>query len=313
MEEDRTKTLVALGAVCLAIGIFFLDLRIPLGVAVPVLYAIPILLTLWIRGQRLTLTLAGVVSVLSLLALFLTYNRSTLWTVMPNRALGLFGIWVATALLLAHKRASADLHQREQELEDFFEHGPVGLHWAAPDGTILRANLADMELLGYPKEDYVGRRIGEFFVEQKKLEDIFRRLEAGETVRNYEVNLRCKDGSIKHVLVNANVLWEDGRFVRTRWFTRDITDRKRAERERERLIVELRQAADQIKTLRGLLPICASCKNVRDDQGYWDHIENYIQAHSEARVSHGICPDCFQKLYPHLVTPEDVSPSSPSF
>jgi PAS domain S-box-containing protein len=313
MEKDRTRTLVALGSISLAIGIFFLDLGTPLGVAVPVLYAIPILLTLWIRGQRFTLTLAGMASGLSLLALFLTYHRSPMWTVMPNRALGLFGIWVVTALLMAHKRASADLHQREQELEDFFENGPVGLHWAGPDGTILRANRAEMEMLGYPKEDYVGRRIGEFFFDHKKLEDIFRRLEEVETVRNYEVNLRCKDGSVKHVLVNANVFWKNEQFVRTRWFTRDITDRKRAEEERERLIVELRQAVDQIKTLRGLLPVCASCKNIRDDQGYWDHIENYIQAHSEARVSHGICPDCFQKLYPHLMKPEDVSSSSPSF
>jgi DNA-binding NtrC family response regulator len=72
---------------------------------------------------------------------------------------------------------------------------------------------------------------------------------------------------------------------------------KRAEEEREKLIHELQEALAKVKTLSGMLPICASCKNIRDDKGYWNQIESYIRDHSEAEFSHSICPDCKKKLY----------------
>jgi len=75
-------------------------------------------------------------------------------------------------------------------------------------------------------------------------------------------------------------------------------ERKLAEEEREKLIRELQEALAKVKTLTGLLPICASCKKIRDDKGYWNQIEVYIRDHSEAEFSHGICPDCMKKLYP---------------
>jgi hypothetical protein len=79
---------------------------------------------------------------------------------------------------------------------------------------------------------------------------------------------------------------------------RDITQRKRAEMDRERLIGELEATLAKIKTLRGLLPICASCKKIRDDQGYWTQVEVYVRDHTEADFSHGLCPDCHRALYP---------------
>jgi len=80
----------------------------------------------------------------------------------------------------------------------------------------------------------------------------------------------------------------------------DITDRKREEEERERLLKELQDALAKVKTISGLLPICSSCKNIRDDEGYWNQIEAYITDHSEAEFSHSICPECARKLYPKL-------------
>lgn len=79
---------------------------------------------------------------------------------------------------------------------------------------------------------------------------------------------------------------------------RDITNRKLSEEERENLITELQRTLTEVKTLSGLLPICANCKKVRDDHGYWQQIESYIADHSETQFSHGICPDCIKKLYP---------------
>jgi PAS domain S-box-containing protein len=81
---------------------------------------------------------------------------------------------------------------------------------------------------------------------------------------------------------------------------RDITERKKAETEREKLIEQLQTAIADIKMLSGLVPICASCKKIRDDQGYWTQIERYIQDRSDARFTHSICPDCRTRLYPEI-------------
>ncbi len=80
----------------------------------------------------------------------------------------------------------------------------------------------------------------------------------------------------------------------------EIEQRKQAEREREKLIAELQKALSRVKLLSGLVPICAHCKKIRDDSGYWHQLERYISDHSEAEFSHGICPDCMKKLYPDL-------------
>ncbi len=85
----------------------------------------------------------------------------------------------------------------------------------------------------------------------------------------------------------------------------DISDRVKSEKEKENLIDKLQETLSEVKQLGGLLPICASCKNIRDDKGYWNQIESYIKAHSEAEFSHSICPDCASKLYPNLVLGHD--------
>lgn len=80
----------------------------------------------------------------------------------------------------------------------------------------------------------------------------------------------------------------------------EIAQRTQAQQERERLIVELQDTISKVRTLSGLLPICSSCKKIRDDQGYWNQIERYISKHSTAEFTHGICPECAKKLYPYL-------------
>lgn len=95
----------------------------------------------------------------------------------------------------------------------------------------------------------------------------------------------------------------------------DVTDRRKADVERERLITELQQALDEVETLSGLLPICASCKRVRDDAGYWRQLEEYLSTHANTEFTHGICPDCLAKIYPELVDQRaeqaNVPPASP--
>jgi PAS domain S-box-containing protein len=125
--------------------------------------------------------------------------------------------------------AEAALRRSERELKDFLENAVEGLHWVGPDGTILWANQAELDLMGYTRDEYIGHSIAEFHVDQHVIADILERLAGGQSVREYEAQLRRKDGSIRYVLISSNVLWQDGTFLHTRSFTRDITERKRAE------------------------------------------------------------------------------------
>jgi PAS domain S-box-containing protein len=122
-----------------------------------------------------------------------------------------------------------ELRRQEQELADFIENAPIGIHCVSSDGTILWANQAELDLLGYSHQEYIGQHIATFHANQPVIEDILKRLTAKETLIDYEARLRCKDGSIKDVLINSNVLWEDDRFIYSRCFTKDISDRKQVE------------------------------------------------------------------------------------
>lgn len=86
----------------------------------------------------------------------------------------------------------------------------------------------------------------------------------------------------------------------------EIAERKELEQEREKLIAQLQEALAQVKTLSGFLPICASCKKIRDDSGYWKQIESYLSAHADVTFSHGMCPDCAQKLYGDFIDVDEV-------
>ncbi|MEI8342718.1 MAG: PAS domain-containing protein, partial [Verrucomicrobiota bacterium] len=113
-----------------------------------------------------------------------------------------------------------------------------------------------------------------------------------------EVRNRAKDGS--YYWVDATIvpfLDDDGNVIQHVAIRTEITARKNAEEDREKLIQELKTALAEVKTLSGLLPICCSCKKVRDDTGYWNQIEAYISRHSDALFSHGYCPDCIGQVY----------------
>jgi PAS domain S-box-containing protein len=131
------------------------------------------------------------------------------------------------------------LARRERELADFLDNSLEGLHKVGPDGTIQWANAAELRLLGYSAQEYVGRSIREFHADADVISDILRRLLAGEDLYDQPARLRCKDGSIKHVLIHSNALWEDGKFVHSRCFTRDVTERRRLEQELQKKLHQL--------------------------------------------------------------------------
>ena len=129
--------------------------------------------------------------------------------------------------ITSQKVAERNLTKKSQELEDFVNNANVCLHWVDENGIIIWANKAELDLLGYTKEEYIGKPIAEFHVNQEKIEDILRRLHNNQVLNNYESELRCKDGSVRVVEISSSVFRESGRFVHTRCFTVDITERKK--------------------------------------------------------------------------------------
>ncbi len=130
---------------------------------------------------------------------------------------------------IERKAAEDELRRSEKELAEFFENATVGLHWVGPDGRILRANKTELDMLGYSREEYVGQSISAFHVDGAVIQDILTKLNGGGKLSDYPARLRCKDGSIKDVLIDSSVMWSNGQFVHTRCFTRDVTETKRAE------------------------------------------------------------------------------------
>jgi PAS domain S-box-containing protein len=116
-------------------------------------------------------------------------------------------------------------------LRDFVENASEGLRRIGPDGIILWANQAELDMLGYTSKEYIGHHIAEFHADATVIEDSLARLVCGETLCDREARMICKDGSIRHVLINSSALFMNGKFIHTRCFTRDITDRKLAEGE----------------------------------------------------------------------------------
>jgi len=127
------------------------------------------------------------------------------------------------------KRIEQALQQSEKKYREFAETASIALHWVSSDGTIIWANRAELEMLGYCSEEYIGHNISEFHADAPVLEDILNRLFRGDRIKEYEARLRAKDGSLRQVIIDSSALFEDGKFVHTLCFTRDISERKQAE------------------------------------------------------------------------------------
>jgi len=167
------------------------------------------------------------------------------------------------------------------------------------NGTIVSWNKAAERILGYSANEILGHSVSILYPVDRRDEliDIMERIKRGQRVGLYETARLRKDGHFIPVSVTISpVLDGDGKVVGASAITRDITRRREDEAERVKLIEELTESLKQVKTLRGLLPICASCKRIRDDQGYWQQVETYLADHTEADFTHGICPDCLEKF-----------------
>jgi PAS domain S-box-containing protein len=127
------------------------------------------------------------------------------------------------------KNVQKSLQLRESELADILENAVEGVQQVGPDQTILWTNKALLKLLGYTAEEYIGHPLGAFHVHQHVFEEFWAKLMRREDIYDFAAELRCKDGSVRQVVIHSNGLWENGKFVHTRCFVRDVTEQKRLE------------------------------------------------------------------------------------
>ena len=172
------------------------------------------------------------------------------------------------------------------------------------NGTITFASPSAAYTLGCSStEEIIGLKISsDFYFDPNEAQHHLEMLQRCGKVTGQEIMLKRRDNG-QPVIVSANIQFfhdNAGNILGIEGVYSDITDRIQAEKEREKLIRELQKALKEVKTLSSLLPICASCKKIRTDEGYWTQIEVYIKDHLDVEFSHGICDDCLKKLYPDL-------------
>ena len=197
------------------------------------------------------------------------------------------------------KRGELALRESEERFRSVFENSPVGIA-IVRNVSFLYVNTAHLRLFGHSDASEVcGTSLLNLIAPDRREEmsEVIHRRERGEPTPNAYETMGCrKDGSLFSFYVEvAKVVLSDG--PATVAFIIDVTERKRAESERERLISELQEALAKVKTLSGLLPICSYCKKIRDDKGYWHQVDSYIKRHSLANFTHGFCPDCTKQYF----------------
>jgi PAS domain S-box-containing protein len=162
-------------------------------------------------------------------------------------------------------------------------------------GYFIRLNPAWEKTLGFSLAELQSKPMFEFVHPDDRERTLAqnRRVRMGSQALAFENRYLCKDGSYRWLLWNA-IADIDHQLIYS--VARDITERKQAEQERERLLRELQAALVEVKELQAILPICMYCKNIRDDKNYWQSVETYISHHTHTRFSHGICPTCYEKV-----------------
>ncbi|MDY6990395.1 MAG: PAS domain-containing protein [Thermodesulfobacteriota bacterium] len=192
------------------------------------------------------------------------------------------------------KRAEEALEEREGRLRAVLDSVQAGiLTIDAQTHKIVDVNPVAAKMIGLAAERIVGQICHHFVC--PAAEGKCPITDLGQTMDNSERVLVRANGETVPILKTVTSVNMDGREYLIESFL-DIGDRKRAEEEQEKLVKQLRKALADVKTLSGLLPICASCKKIRDDKGYWNQLEVYIRDHSGVEFSHGLCPECAKKF-----------------
>ncbi len=207
-------------------------------------------------------------------------------------------------LATRYRQAQKNLELAFQFQQKLLDSIPIPVFYKNEKCVYLGCNKSYEEFMGLERSMIIGKTVYE--IAPAELASIYdeqdKQLIAHSGVQVYEYQVQSKSQQAKRHVVFHKATFEhaDGRLGGIIGGIMDITARKDAEMQKELVIAELRQAMHKVKLLSGMFPICANCKKIRDDKGYWNQIEAYIHDHSEAEFSHSICPDCMKTLYPEF-------------
>jgi PAS domain S-box-containing protein len=218
-------------------------------------------------------------------------------------------VYGADGRWLGRRSSNRDITERKRmedklrQLSTAVEQSPASIVITDCAGNIEYVNSKFIELTGYTMAEVLGKnprilKSGEKSPEAYR--EMWQTITAGKEWDG-EFHNKKKNGELYWEIASISPIRDlAGRVTHYVAVKEDITARKENEAEHDLLIRDLQDALADVKSLSGLLPICSSCKKIRDDKGYWSQVESYIQKHSEATFTHGICPDCIKKLYPDL-------------
>lgn len=222
----------------------------------------------------------------------------------------LSGLVSCNPLYFVQVRDLSVRREAERRLEDeitrrrlLVEQSRDGIVILDGQGKVREVNRRFAEMLGYTMQEMQSLTVWDWeamFPENRTAEMVSTADESGD---HFESRHRRKDGSVYDVEISTNAaVFGDEKYIFC--VCRDVTEQKREAEEKEALIRDLQAALAEIKTLRGLVPVCSYCGKLRDDDGYWQQVDVYLARHSEADVTHGICPQCMQERFPHLCDEE---------
>jgi len=214
--------------------------------------------------------------------------------------------WQARSTWRRHQADQQRLAQEEARFRLLAENALDVVWTLDPQGALTYISPSILKQRGWTPEEFMALDPARRALPQHHPSVIRSRIEAAGSLPPgtqpfehdlLQVTVPCRDGREIQVEAQWQIVWgEDGRLLGFQGVTRDVTERKRMEAEREHLIGELTQALAAVKTLGGMLPICGQCKKIRDDQGYWSSLESYLSRHTDATFTHGLCPDCTQSF-----------------
>jgi PAS domain S-box-containing protein len=217
-------------------------------------------------------------------------------------------IMVFSGIIYTIARSKEAIRQSEESKRLLLHAAADGIFGVDTTGQVTFANPAALRMLGFAEEDMLGQNVHGLIHHSRKdgsgypEEDCPMYASFTHAAESHVTDelLWRKDGSSFPVEYSSMPITQAGKVIGAVVYFRDISERMRAAAEREKFVRELQDALASVRQLSGLLPICASCKQIRNDKGYWTQIEVYVQDHSDAQFSHGICPECMEKLYPEF-------------
>lgn len=195
------------------------------------------------------------------------------------------------------------LREREETYRQLLDDSSDPIFCFYPDGRYKYVNKAFA--LGTRKDQdfIIGRTIWDVFSKEEadKRFAVVKWVVENAQVKEIEVRVPTPGHDRFYLTTVKPAFGKNGEVTTVMCISKEITERKRTEEERERMIAELQKALSEIKQLSGLLPICAACKKIRNDAGYWEQVESYFSTHTDVKFTHGICPSCVEELYSEYV------------